>query len=154
VRRVHKARDRLHYEGFRQFHASFYRTVEATSVTPWAARAIDRALAPTVVALARLYPGNQPCRPSRRETGSRPGSPQRKRAAALVPLVEPHHKYRPIGKIEHRSGPVVPNELAKPYLVFGHAFPLQVSALPNGSSISTDDTCSTSRIEREALKRS
>jgi hypothetical protein len=50
---VHKARDRLHYEGFRQFHASFYRTVEATSVTPWAARAIDRALAPTVVSLAR-----------------------------------------------------------------------------------------------------
>ena len=50
---VHKARDRLHYEGFRQFHASFYRTVEATSVTPWAARAIDRALAPAVVSLAR-----------------------------------------------------------------------------------------------------
>jgi hypothetical protein len=50
---VHKARDRLHYEGFRQFHASFYRTVEATSVTPWAARATDRALAPAVVALAR-----------------------------------------------------------------------------------------------------
>ena len=50
---VHKARDRLHYEGFRQFHASFYRTVEPTSVTPWAARAIDRALAPAVVSLAR-----------------------------------------------------------------------------------------------------
>lgn len=50
---VHKARDRLHYEGFRLFHASFYRTVEATSVTPWAARAIDRALAPAVVSLAR-----------------------------------------------------------------------------------------------------
>lgn len=50
---VHKPRDRLHYEGFRQFHASFYRTVEATSVTPWAARAIDRALAPAVVSLAR-----------------------------------------------------------------------------------------------------
>ena len=50
---VHKARDRLHYEGFRLFHGSFYRTVEATSVTPWAARAVDRALAPAVVALAR-----------------------------------------------------------------------------------------------------
>lgn len=52
---VHKARDRLHYEGFRQFHASFYRTVEATSVTPWAARAIDRALAPAIVSLARHF---------------------------------------------------------------------------------------------------
>jgi hypothetical protein len=50
---VHKARDRLHYEGFRLFHGSFYRTVEPTSVTPWAARAMDRALAPAVVALAR-----------------------------------------------------------------------------------------------------
>ena len=50
---VHKARDRLHHEGFRQFHASFYRTVEASSVTPWAARAIDRALAPAIVSLAR-----------------------------------------------------------------------------------------------------
>lgn len=52
---VHKARDRLHYEGFRLFHASFYRTVEATSVTPWAARAIDRALAPAIVSLARHF---------------------------------------------------------------------------------------------------
>lgn len=50
---VHKPRDRLHYEGFRLFHESFYRTVEPTSVTPWAARAVDRALAPAVVALAR-----------------------------------------------------------------------------------------------------
>jgi hypothetical protein len=50
---VHKPRDRLHYEGFRPFHTSFYRTVEATSVTPWAARAIDRALSPAVVGLAR-----------------------------------------------------------------------------------------------------
>jgi hypothetical protein len=50
---VHKPRDRLHYEGFRQFHACFYRAVGATSVTPWAARALDRALAAVVVAAAR-----------------------------------------------------------------------------------------------------
>jgi hypothetical protein len=50
---VHKPRDRLHYEAFRQFHAAFYRAVEATSVTPWAARAMDRALAAVVVAAAR-----------------------------------------------------------------------------------------------------
>ena len=36
---THKPRDRLHYEAFRHFHACFYRAVEATSVTPWAARA-------------------------------------------------------------------------------------------------------------------
>ncbi len=50
---VHKPRDRMHYEQFRQFHACFYRSVEPTSVTPWAARALDRALAAVVVAIAR-----------------------------------------------------------------------------------------------------
>jgi hypothetical protein len=58
---VHKPRDRLHYEGFRHFHECFYRAVEATSVTPWAARAMDRALAPVVVAAARhLIPALTP----------------------------------------------------------------------------------------------
>ena len=50
---AHKPRDRLHYEAFRHFHACFYRAVEATSVTPWAARALDRALAAVVVSAAR-----------------------------------------------------------------------------------------------------
>ncbi|APO55354.1 DISARM system helicase DrmA [Bradyrhizobium diazoefficiens] len=58
---AHKARDRLHYEGFRHFHECFYRAVEATSVTPWAARAMDRALAAVVVAAARhLIPALTP----------------------------------------------------------------------------------------------
>lgn len=52
-----KPRDRLHFERFRQFHAAFYRAVEPTSVTPWAARAIDRALAAVIVACVRhLHP--------------------------------------------------------------------------------------------------
>ncbi|MBB2780288.1 UNVERIFIED_ORG: hypothetical protein GGE55_001670 [Rhizobium esperanzae] len=52
-----KPRDRLHFERFRQFHAAFYRVVEPTSVTPWAARAVDRALAAVVVACVRhLHP--------------------------------------------------------------------------------------------------
>ena len=50
---AHKPRDRMHYEQFRHFHECFYRAVEATSVTPWAARALDRALAAVVVAAAR-----------------------------------------------------------------------------------------------------
>jgi hypothetical protein len=50
---AHKPRDRMHYEGFRHFHTCFYRAVEATSVTPWAARALDRALAAVVVATGR-----------------------------------------------------------------------------------------------------
>ena len=58
VLNVHKPRDRMHYEQFRQFHACFYRSVEPTSVTPWAARALDRALAVVVVGIVRhLDPG-------------------------------------------------------------------------------------------------
>ena len=61
VLNVHKPRDRMHYEQFRQFHACFYRSVEPTSVTPWAARALDRALAAVVVAAARhLIPALTP----------------------------------------------------------------------------------------------
>jgi hypothetical protein len=50
---IHKPRDRSHYERFESFHASFYRSVEATSVTPGAPRALDRALAPALVGLVR-----------------------------------------------------------------------------------------------------
>jgi hypothetical protein len=53
VLNLHKPRDRTHYEQFGQFHRTFYRAVEATSVTPWAARALDRALAAVIVSIAR-----------------------------------------------------------------------------------------------------
>jgi hypothetical protein len=54
---VHKPRDRSHYERFSYWHAAFYRAVEATSVTPFAPRALDRGLAAVVVAMARLAEG-------------------------------------------------------------------------------------------------
>lgn len=50
---VHKPRDRSHYERFETYHATFYRAVEATSVTPFSPRALDRALAAALVALCR-----------------------------------------------------------------------------------------------------
>ena len=50
---IHKPRDRSHYERFAAYHESFYRSVEATSVTPFSPRALDRGLAGTLVALAR-----------------------------------------------------------------------------------------------------
>lgn len=53
VLNLHKPRDRMHFEQFGHFHRTFYRAVEATSVTPWAARALDRALAAVVVAAVR-----------------------------------------------------------------------------------------------------
>ena len=48
-----RPRDRSHYEGFATFHESFYRAVEATSVTPFAPRALDRGLLAVFVALVR-----------------------------------------------------------------------------------------------------
>ena len=50
---VHKPRDRSHYERFRHYHETFYRSVEVSSVTPFSARALDRGLAGAMVALAR-----------------------------------------------------------------------------------------------------
>ena len=41
---IHRPRDRSHFERFEVFHQSFYRTVEATSVTPFSPRALDRGL--------------------------------------------------------------------------------------------------------------
>jgi hypothetical protein len=49
-----RPRDRSHYERFEVYHRSFYRFVEATSVTPFSAPALDRGLAGVVVALGRL----------------------------------------------------------------------------------------------------
>jgi hypothetical protein len=58
---IHRPRDRSHFERFEVFHQSFYRTVEATSVTPFSPRALDRGLAGTLVALSRL--GHSPMTP-------------------------------------------------------------------------------------------
>lgn len=58
-----KARDRSHYERFEVVHRSFYRFVEAQSLTPFSDQALRRALAGAVIALARhadvaLTPGS------------------------------------------------------------------------------------------------
>ena len=52
---VHRPRDRSHYERFKHWHTIFYRAVEATSVTPFSPRAVDRGLAAITVALARHH---------------------------------------------------------------------------------------------------
>ncbi len=53
-----RARDRSHFETFETWHRCLYRDVEATSVTPFASRAQDKALHAVLVALVRhLIPG-------------------------------------------------------------------------------------------------
>jgi len=49
-----RPRDLSHYESFEHYHATFYQSVEALSVTPFATGALDRGLAGILVALIRL----------------------------------------------------------------------------------------------------
>ncbi|WP_344171727.1 DISARM system helicase DrmA [Pilimelia columellifera] len=48
-----RPRDLAHYEDFAHYHATFYRQVEALSVTPYARRSLDRGTAATVVTALR-----------------------------------------------------------------------------------------------------
>lgn len=53
-----RPRDLSHFEHFRAYHSALYRSVEATSVTPWAPRARDKALHAVVASVVRhLVPG-------------------------------------------------------------------------------------------------
>ena len=49
-----RPRDLSHYERFEHYHATFYQQVEALSVTPFSARALDRGLTGVLVAYLRL----------------------------------------------------------------------------------------------------
>jgi hypothetical protein len=50
---VMRPRDRSHYERFAAYHESFYREVEATSVTPFSGQALDRGLVGTLLSMTR-----------------------------------------------------------------------------------------------------
>ena len=54
---MHKPRDRSHYERFRHYHETFYRSVEVGSVTPFSARALDRGFTGALVGLSRHLEG-------------------------------------------------------------------------------------------------
>jgi hypothetical protein len=50
-----RPRDLSHYERFEHYHDTFFKHVEALSVTPFSARALDRGLSGVLVALMRLW---------------------------------------------------------------------------------------------------
>jgi hypothetical protein len=50
---VARPRDRSHYERFVAYHESFYREVEATSVTPFSMQTLDRGLVGTLISMIR-----------------------------------------------------------------------------------------------------
>jgi hypothetical protein len=49
-----RPRDLSHYETFEHYHATFYKHVEAQSVTPFSPRAMDRGLTGTLLSVMRL----------------------------------------------------------------------------------------------------
>lgn len=55
--RSSRPRDRSHYEGFRAFHQSLYKSVEPTSVTPWSESSRRRSLSGVLVAYVRHLSG-------------------------------------------------------------------------------------------------
>jgi hypothetical protein len=57
-----RPRDLSHYETFEHYHATFYKHVEAQSVTPFSPRAMDRGLTGTLLSLMRLE--NDPFSPN------------------------------------------------------------------------------------------
>ncbi|PKN66406.1 MAG: helicase [Deltaproteobacteria bacterium HGW-Deltaproteobacteria-15] len=57
-----RPRDLSHYETFEHYHATFYKHIEAQSVTPFAPRALDRGLMGTMVSVMRLE--NEPLTPN------------------------------------------------------------------------------------------
>jgi len=50
-----RPRDLSHYEHFEHYHSTFYKHVETLSVTPFAPRAMDKALTALFVSLVRLF---------------------------------------------------------------------------------------------------
>lgn len=93
---LHKPRDRSHYERFAAYHQSFYRSVEATGLTPFSPRALDRGLAGTLVALARL--GHDPLTPP---LGAGQILNERGRLAFVVAaLAERARRHAPLGTEE------------------------------------------------------
>jgi hypothetical protein len=48
-----RPRDRSHYERFCAYHESFYRAVEATSVTPFSLQTLDRGMVGTLISMLR-----------------------------------------------------------------------------------------------------
>ena len=73
-----KIRDRAHYEAFASWHGALYRSVEPSSVTPFAPRARDKALHAPLVALVRhLISPSSP----------RLGQAERPRVMAIVDLI-------------------------------------------------------------------
>ncbi len=85
-----RPRDLSHYETFEHYHATFYKHVEAQSVTPFSPRAMDRGLSGAMLSMLRLE--NDDLNPN---TGA--GELQKTNSAEVIST---------LGTIEHRASMV------------------------------------------------
>jgi len=102
---LHKPRDRSHYEHFAAYHDSFYRAVEAQSLTPFSGPALERGLAGTLVAMTRLLHREMTPPAAAMELGK-----HRARAEEAVQLLAARAARQPGldgGKDEERRGRIV-----------------------------------------------
>ena len=93
-----KIRDRAHFETFKTWHSALYRSVEASSITPFASRARDKALHAPLIAMARHKLGLK--RPRLGE------SDKQNIQQSLLPLIE-----KRIDRIDPREKNAALNEL-------------------------------------------
>lgn len=89
-----RPRDLSHYETFEHYHQTYYRQVEALSVTPFARRALDRGLTALLVAEARH---------TRRDWNPKP-------AAQIVPVNG--HEFDPIAAALRLRAELIANQVA------------------------------------------
>ncbi|MEN9678364.1 MAG: hypothetical protein RIS76_4260 [Verrucomicrobiota bacterium] len=87
-----KPRDRSHYETFSTWHSTLYRDVEATSVTPFAPRAVDKALRAVLVAMVRHLVPNMRTTPVLNATRRLAAERMRDLIVARVAAVDPDER--------------------------------------------------------------
>lgn len=99
---VMRPRDRSHYERFVAYHDSFYREVEATSVTPFSGQALDRGLVGLLLSMVRH--GIQAMEPARGVMELHPHRAEVERILAwVVTRAQKHRRWHDAGA-EERIG--------------------------------------------------
>ena len=120
-----KIRDRAHFETFKTWHSALYRSVEASSITPFASRARDKALHAPLIAMARHKLGLK--RPRLGE------SDKQNIQQSLLPLIE-----KRIDRIDPREKNAALNELLE-FLDYWQSDP---NSKASGTTMGQSNLCS------------